>query len=233
MERGAEPPLHAALCTLDLSPDFVEPRAPVCSGWPYNAPVLERFDARTDGRARLSVALSFVWCFAAPAQRPLRCQKLWELCWCQFGSIVVNRYAKTGTLPLPDYLLRRRGAWKKFSRIKIVSHTDKMEKKKKWNKFLMFSLGERLWEWVLSVGSEAAVTITSDLESSNCRKSIEVTVVEVTAAAWALVFAVISTLLNTSIFLQPMYLCPIFNMSLWYITHWAFKNQACSSVGVL
>lgn len=131
MERGAEPPLHAALCTLDLSPDFVEPRAPVCSGWPYNAPVLERFDARTDGRARLSVALSFVWCFAAPVQRPLQCQKLWELCWCQFGSIVVNRYAKTGTLPLPDYLLRRRGEWKKFSRIKIVSPKDKMKKKMK------------------------------------------------------------------------------------------------------
>lgn len=139
MERGTEPPLHAALCTLDLSPDFLEPRAPVCSGWPYNAPVLERFDARTDGRAWLSVALSFVWCFAVPAQRPLQCQKLWELCWCQFGSVVVqckfqsfihtvNRYAKTVTLPLPDYLLRRWGEWKKFSRIKIVSHKDKMKK---------------------------------------------------------------------------------------------------------
>lgn len=50
---------------------------------PYNAPVLERLDARTDGRAWLSEALSFVWCFAVPAQRPLQWQKLWELCWCR------------------------------------------------------------------------------------------------------------------------------------------------------
>lgn len=59
MQRGTEPPLHVALCTLDLSPDFLEPRAPVCSGWPHNAPVLERFDARTDRRALVECGTEF------------------------------------------------------------------------------------------------------------------------------------------------------------------------------
>lgn len=55
-----------------------------------DAAVLGRFDARTDSSAWVSVTLSFAWCFAMPVQCPLQWQNLWELCWCQSGSIVVQ-----------------------------------------------------------------------------------------------------------------------------------------------
>lgn len=166
MERGTEPPLHVALCSLDLSPDFLEPRAPVCSGCAIQCPCIRALGCSDRQESLVECGSEFclvlckcqrsVYCSGRNSENSADAEFGSIVVQCKFQSFVhtVNRYAKTVTLPLPNSLLRRQGEWRKLSNIKIVSHKDKMKKINKIH-FLIFRLGDRLWEWILSLVTDS------------------------------------------------------------------------------